>query len=49
MNKLNEYFINTYISRLPNFGDFGGYVKDRENISPPILYTDLNRGIVEAQ
>ena len=26
------------------FGDIGSKVKDRENVSPPILYAELNRG-----
>ena len=35
--------LNTYIWRLLNFGDIGGWGKERENITPPILYAKLNR------
>ena len=30
-------------SRLLQFGDIGGYGKERENISPLILYIELNQ------
>ena len=36
---------NTFISRLLYFGDIGGYEKERENISPPILYAELKAHI----
>ena len=32
------------ISRLLNFCDIGGYDKYHKNISPPILYAELNQG-----
>ena len=38
-------YCKTLISRVLYFGDIGGYDKERENISPPIVYAELKAHI----
>ena len=39
------FYCKTLLFRGYFFGDIGGYEKERENISPPIQYTELKAHI----